>query len=126
MGVTGTLRRLACVVAIVAVVVAAGACGGGAGPEVPLGPDGRPDAVLAVGRDVWGQKCATCHGNAGQGGRGKKLNDGAVFALHPEIDSLLTVIAEGKGQGMPAFGDTLDDDEIVAVARYVREVLNDG
>ena len=107
----------------IAVTLVAGACGGSS-PEVPLGPDGQPDAVLEAGRLTYGRQCSVCHGSEGQGGRGKKLNDGQVFELHPEIDSMIAAIVEGKGNGMPAFADTLDTDEIVAVSRYVREVLN--
>lgn len=113
-------QRLMLVVAVIVVVL--GACG--SSPEVPLGPDGQPDPVLDAGRVVYGQNCTVCHGGSGQGGRGKKLNDGQIFELHPEIDTMLTVVAEGKGSGMPAFGEKLDAAEVAAVARYIREVLN--
>lgn len=105
-------------------VLVVGGCGGSNSPVVPLGADGQPDAVLETGRVAYERRCAVCHGGSGQGGRGKKLSDGEVFELHPEIDSLIAAIAEGRGNGMPAFAGTLDDAEIEAVARYVREVLN--
>ena len=63
-------------------------------------------------------------GAKGQGGRGKKVADGVIFETHPEIDTMIEVIAEGKGRGMPGFGDDLTAAEIEAVSRYVREVLN--
>ena len=107
----------------IAGALAMGACTGSA-PDVPLGPDGVPDGVLSVGRQVWGSSCAGCHGSNGQGGRGKKLNDGAVFDLHPEIDTMIAVIDAGQGRGMPSFSEQLEPSEIEAVARYVREVLN--
>jgi mono/diheme cytochrome c family protein len=107
----------------IAGALAMGACTGSS-PDVPLGPDGVPDGVLSVGRQVWGSSCAGCHGSNGQGGRGKKLNDGAVFDLHPEIETMIAVINAGKGRGMPSFSAQLEPSEIEAVARYVREVLN--
>lgn len=116
-GVRGVIATL------IAVLVVASACGGSS-PAVPLGADGEPDPVLEAGRVVYGQQCASCHGAEGQGGRGKKLNDGRAAQLHPEIDSMITVIAEGKGNGMPAFEAKLDGDEIAAVSRYVLEVLS--
>ncbi len=93
-------------------------------PEIPLGPDGEPDAVLSLGRDVWTSYCSSCHGARGQGGRGKKLADGQVFVLHPEAETMVAVIGEGKGRGMPGFADELSAAEIEAVTRYIREVLN--
>lgn len=106
----------------VATMVLAGC--GGAAPEVPLGPDGQPDAVLEAGRSVYGAQCSNCHGNEGQGGRGKPLNGGRALERYPEIDAMIQVVTEGKGAGMPSFADKLDPDEIEAVVRYVREVLN--
>lgn len=116
-----TPRRLAGLV--LAAMVSVAACGGQA-PEVPLGPDGEPDPVLSLGREVYGARCSTCHGSEGQGGRGKKLNDGRAPAAYPDPADLVAVVVEGKGSGMPSFGNVLETDEIEAVAQYVLEVLN--
>lgn len=97
------------------------ACGGS--PEVPVGADGQPDAVLEQGRDVYGSSCAQCHGSSGQGGRGKRLNDGQAEERYPEVADMIAVVAEGKGSGMPAFDGKLEPGEIEAVVRYIREVL---
>lgn len=115
-----TRRRGVAAAALAALLV--GACGGTA-PEVPLGTDGAPDATLELGRDVYGRKCSVCHGSEGQGGRGKKLSDGAAEERYPDIADMVAVIAEGKGSGMPSFGDELSEAELTAVARYIREVL---
>ena len=117
----GRLRRALAAVAV-AGLVAAG-CGGSA-PEVPLGADGQPDAALELGRTVYGAQCQNCHGNEGQGGRGKPLNRGRALERYPEIESMIEVVTQGKGSGMPSFDDKLEPDEIEAVVRYVREVLN--
>ncbi|WP_195210578.1 c-type cytochrome [Actinomarinicola tropica] len=95
-----------------------GACAQDDPPEVPAGAD----AALEQGREVWADSCARCHGADGGGGSGVKLSDGRAEELHPEIDTMIDVIAEGRG-AMPSFSQSLDPDEIEAVARYVREVL---
>ena len=90
-------------------------------PDVPLGPDGQPDAVLALGRDVFASRCSTCHGSAGGGGTGLKLA-GTVEETFPDPADQAEVIREGRSN-MPSFGGTLSAAEIDAVVRYTREVL---
>lgn len=93
-------------------------------PTVPLGSDGQPDPVLDRGRQIFASQCSVCHGSAGQGGRGVKLNDGRAEALYPEIADMTAVVSSGKGSGMPSFADRLSPSEIEAVVLYVREVLS--
>ncbi len=107
--------------ALLVVVVLAGACAGQA-PEVPLGPDGSPDAELVVGREVYQRRCANCHGADGGGGTGPKLADGAVAVQYPDPAEQRVVIAEGRN-AMPSFSGSLSTGEIDAVVRYTREVL---
>jgi mono/diheme cytochrome c family protein len=118
--VTSGRSRLAAAVFVVALAV--GACS--SSPEVPLGPDGEPDAELVMGRDIFGGRCSTCHGTEGQGGRGARLNNGEALSRYPDAADMALVVVEGKGQAMPAFGDSLDAAQVDAVVRYIREVLN--
>ena len=99
-------------------------CGNNVIPEVPAGPDGISEEVLLEGREIWGTHCASCHGPSGQGGRGAKLNDGVIFSSYSDPEAMITVITNGKGQGMPAFNSKLTLSETEAVTRYIREVLN--
>lgn len=99
-----------------------GSCAGDP-PEVPLGPDGQPDPVLAQGRDVYARHCAACHGRSGGGGQGPRLNDGAVVKAYPDNDDQVAVVADGKGT-MPSFAGRLTDRQIESVTRYTREVLS--
>lgn len=108
-------------VVIVAALGLLSACAADA-PAVPVGPDGEPDPVLVSGREVYGDRCATCHGGSGGGDRGPKLADGRVVESLPDPVDQFTVIHDGRGQ-MPAFGDSLTDEQIDAVVRYTREVL---
>ena len=105
-------------------MLALGAMGCSSAPEVPVGPDGEPDPELVLGRDIYSARCSNCHGSEGQGGRGPRLNEGAALSAYPEASALADVIANGLGQGMPAFGDSLSGAEIDAVVAYIREVLN--
>lgn len=93
-------------------------------PEVPAGPDGAAEGALLEGREIWGTHCASCHGPSGQGGRGAKLNDGEIFKSYSDPEAMITVINNGKGQGMPAFNSKLTLSETEAVIRYIREILN--
>lgn len=103
---------------VVALPLLTAACAQDDPPEVPAGAD----AALEEGRDIWADSCARCHGADGGGGSGVKLSDGRAEELHPEIETMIEVISDGRG-AMPSFSSSLDPDEIEAVARYVREVL---
>ena len=112
------------IIVIVTLAFLSVACGSSAAPEIPIGANGESDAELLTGRAVWTRHCSTCHGSSGQGGRGKKQNDGEIFKLYPDINELVNVVAVGKGQAMPAFQSKLSTVEIAAVTRYIREILN--
>jgi len=107
---------------VVTSVFALGACAGES-PEVPLGPDGTPDAALAMGRDVYSRRCANCHGAGGGGGTGPKLSDGQVIIAYPEPADQRLLIANGRN-AMPSFSGSLSSAELDAVVRYTREVLS--
>ena len=91
-------------------------------PEVPLGPDGEPDRELTVGRDLWSQRCANCHGKDGGGNSGPQLSGGRVGEKFSDPAEQKQLILEGRA-GMPGFAGELSDREIEAVVRYTREVL---
>lgn len=117
---TRTLRRGVLALWAAAVLVVS-ACASEV-PEVPLGSDGEPDAVLLVGRDVFASRCSNCHGSAGGGGTGPRLA-GTVVQTYPDPADQEAVVRDGRGN-MPSFGGTLSDAEIEAVVRYTREVLD--
>ena len=83
-----------------------------------VGPDGQPDPVLSLGRDVYASRCSNCHGSSGGGGTGPRLA-GSVEDSYPDPADQALVVAEGR-RNMPSFGGTLSDDEIDAVVRYTR------
>jgi mono/diheme cytochrome c family protein len=103
---------------VLGLTLLAAGCATGGGSDVDL--SGDPE--LQTGRDVYNANCARCHGPEGGGGVGPKLNDGLMEARFPDIEDQIAVIANGFGT-MPAWDGTLTDEEILAVARYEREVL---
>lgn len=102
-------------------VVSGAACAGDA-PEVPVGPDGKPDPVLVVGREIYSGHCANCHGGSGNGNQGPKLADGTVVDAYPDLIEQRVIVSDGRDE-MPSFANTLTEAEIEAVVRYTREVL---
>jgi len=88
-------------------------------------------ASIAAGQKLYGQQCAGCHGDTGQG-------DGAMGAdLTPKPSNLtdadfkhgatdgeiFTVIRDGvKGSGMKAFNSKLTTRQMWEVVNYVRSI----
>jgi mono/diheme cytochrome c family protein len=111
-------RAVAALAALACVLL--GACSNEDAPDMTS--EQSSDPVLALGRDVYGDNCARCHGDAGGGGAGPKLSDGKVVEHFPDPAAQAEVIRKGRG-AMPAWDSKLTPDEIDAVVRYTREVL---
>lgn len=88
-------------------------------PATAVGSD---DVALLTGQRVYTTRCASCHGQAGGGGIGPALGNGAVVEKYPDIANHFAIISEGRG-AMPSFSAVLTPDEIQAVAIYEREKL---
>jgi mono/diheme cytochrome c family protein len=103
------------------------------------GADPNNQAQVRAGQAVYAARCASCHGAnlEGQanwkvelptGGRPAPPHDATGHTWH-HADALLFDIVKRGGQAsspteyknlMPAFGDTLRDDEIWAVLSYIK------
>lgn len=137
---------LAKTMALLAAVVVAAGCGGDDGggsdgsgddgaatttEQEPTSEDEGVDEPTADGESVDGtdevsgqtvfaNNCQACHGTKGAGGHvGPNLQTSDV-ADDPE--RVERIVREGSGR-MPAFEQTLDDDEIAAVVEYVSQDL---
>ena len=88
-------------------------------------------AILARGGKVYEQQCAQCHGDQGQGEPGAfpaLAGNRAVLLADPT--NVLRVVLQGgylpatagnpRPHGMPPFQHLLSDDDVAAVATYVR------
>jgi mono/diheme cytochrome c family protein len=91
-----------------------------AGPSATLPPE-------ANGAALYGNYCARCHGNNGEG-----VTNNFPNLAHNQstwdgpADNVISMILGGYApwhanqSSMPAFGQTLSDDEIAAIANYIR------
>lgn len=113
-------------VAVAVTLSTASACGGGddgASDQMTRADDGTPAGdELELGRQVYGDNCAVCHGKSGGGGIGPKLSGGRVVEQYPDIEDHRRIVVNGRGR-MPAWGDRLSDEEIDAVVGYERDGL---
>lgn len=87
---------------------------------------------MATGRKVYEQHCASCHGEQGQGVSGMYPalagNRAVNLASHVNVvqgirQGGFMPTTEGNRQpfGMPPYGQVLDNDEIAAVATFIRQ-----
>lgn len=75
-------------------------------------------------KDLYLNKCATCHGpdGAGKTAMGKKLK---IVSAHEAAEKLSTeemikVVTDGKGQSMAAYGKQFKPDQIKGLVDYYR------
>ena len=92
-------------------------------PEPPELPDDTTEEQLLLGASQYHMYCGVCHGAGVRSG-------GVVADLRHMLPGKYLVfreiVADGllKDQGMPGFGDVLDNDEIGAIQRYVIKEAN--
>jgi mono/diheme cytochrome c family protein len=96
---------------VLMVILAAASLGWAAPPDTPAG-----NATFTA-------KCASCHGPDGAGtaaGRSLNVVDLRAPAVQGQSNAQLEQIVKNGINNMPAFGDTLSDQEIAAVVTHVR------
>jgi mono/diheme cytochrome c family protein len=83
-------------------------------------PLASPD-VINMGRSVYQENCAACHGAQGEGHvlLDSPALDETEHAWHHPDGQIQALLVSG-GQNMPAFGDELTPSEIVAVIRFIQ------
>ena len=75
------------------------------------------DQQTPQGAEIYKQSgCVVCHGGLGTGGFGPKLAGDPMLAIGQFVVAQILI---GRGQ-MPPFGDKLSDQQIAAVAQYIR------
>lgn len=106
---------------------------------VMFASDEISDPVLAEGADIYAAQCSGCHGGSGQGGTGRPLND--LLETFPDPADHIAWVTNGSPApgivyganghvsqdgwpAMPGFSNALSEEEILAVVRYEREVIN--
>lgn len=129
------------------IVAALFACSGedSNAPAVVEGADSRTQRwygpqQVEMGRQVFAENCAVCHGDAAQGlhedWRQRLADgsfpppplDGSAHAWHHPLSVLVQVINEGGvplGGQMPGFAEQLDDDQKLAAIAFFQNFWSD-
>lgn len=93
----------------------------GAASGVPAPAD--EDVASADGQVIYASAgCAGCHGSEGGGASGPALADNANLE---DATFVVTQILEG-GDVMPPFADRLSDEDVAAVANYIRNAWDNS
>lgn len=85
------------------------------------------EAELQAGQALWDQQCAVCHGVSGAGDGPQAIAAGLAMpnladpdlAAAQSLESWYQITSAGRGQ-MPAFAETLSEDEIWSALAYAR------
>jgi cytochrome c oxidase cbb3-type subunit 3 len=90
---------------------------------MPVAEIARSPEALAVGRNLFANNCAQCHGSDGRGARGFPNLTDEVWLYGRDEPTLLATITHGRQAVMPALGAAVGDDAAVtAVATYVQSL----
>jgi cytochrome c oxidase cbb3-type subunit 3 len=83
-------------------------------------PNDVIDGDVTAGAAIYAERCATCHGESGQGVSAPSLGDQALLA-HASDHFLRYAIVNGRdGTPMKSFADELSDEQIDSVVAYLR------
>jgi putative heme-binding domain-containing protein len=92
------------------------------GSVLPAAPGARQESPAAKpadkspGKDLFEQRCSTCHGLDAGGAMGPNIQ-GIPFRLGADV--VKSTIKNGMGGGMPAFAGQLDDTQIQRIIDYL-------
>ena len=80
--------------------------------------EGDLKQYLAMGKTVFAERCASCHGPDAKGLIGPDLTR-KDFKYGKSETALLETIAKGRAGGMPAFANELSHEQLEGVVRYI-------
>lgn len=92
-------------------------------PEnLPKNPYNGDQVAMTEGRRlfVW-YNCSGCHGGRGGGGMAPSLRD-PVWRFGSSDAHVFASIAEGRGEGMPAWGTKVPEDQIWKIVAYIKSM----
>ena len=94
--------------------------GGSPQPVGPTNPYGTDRSAAEAGRKLFVQyNCYGCHGGHAGGGMGPSLRDQVWIYGSTDAD-IFNSIAQGRAEGMPAWGTKLPADQIWQIVSYVK------
>lgn len=92
----------------------------------PLPQLARNPQAMALGRSIFSNNCAACHGSSAHGARGFPNLTDSIWHWGGEPDQILQTVTDGREGVMPAWGTVLTgmggDDAIIEAASYVRSL----
>jgi cytochrome c oxidase cbb3-type subunit III len=74
--------------------------------------------LVAEGKKIFGERCASCHGADAKGGIGPNLT-GKQFKFGKSAPEVTKSVIEGRPGGMPSFKNDLSHEQIEGVVQYV-------
>ena len=88
----------------------------------PLNPFGQNPVALTEGRQLFVQyNCSGCHGGHAGGGMGPSLRD-PVWIYGSSDAHIFDSIAQGRANGMPAWGTKIPQEEIWRLVAYIKSM----
>lgn len=85
--------------------------------DVPLDP---VVGDVELGAELYARECVDCHGAEGEGVTGTALGNAAMLSLTPDRFLRHAIVNGRQGTDMPAFGETLADNEMDAITAFLR------
>lgn len=81
-------------------------------------------------KDLYGKKCAVCHGQDGAAKTAKGRKAKTKDVRLPEVQKMsdkewADIIVKGKGDNMDSYRKELSDDQIHALVQYMRELAKE-
>jgi cytochrome c oxidase cbb3-type subunit 3 len=96
--------------------------GASAAPVHAPNPYGNESTLLEQGRELFvTMNCSGCHGGHAGGGMGPSLRDVDWIYGGAEAN-IFSSIAEGRANGMPAWGTRLPDQSMWALVAYIKSL----
>jgi cytochrome c oxidase cbb3-type subunit 3 len=90
--------------------------------NLPTNPYAGNAVAIMEGRRLFAwYNCAGCHGGHGGGGMGPSLRD-SVWRYGGDDAHIFASIAEGRGQGMPAWGTKIPEGQIWKIVAYIKSM----
>jgi uncharacterized membrane protein len=84
-------------------------------PAEALSPEAQNAALLAQGEPLFGIYCVECHGEKGTGNNGPRLAGSGL-----PLAEIRETVTNGRPPAMPPFKETLQPEQVAAVAAYAR------
>jgi cytochrome c oxidase cbb3-type subunit 3 len=90
--------------------------------DAPIAALAADSEAVALGRSVFANNCATCHGSDARGARGFPNLMDADWQWGGEPETVLATVLGGRQAVMPPFGPVLGEEGVRATAEFVESL----